>query len=133
MVFLFGEEIDRFIKSQRKFSDDMERSSPNSMDSSVCSASSLDEIRQVTVDPNKGLILKVGVDDSIVVDIDGKGDAKEALEAKEVEKKKVQAKITAFFFGDRLAAASQTGFVAGSSADSGKNLAANQKPGSSQN
>ena len=47
-----GSKIDAFLKSQRSFSDELAQSSPYSIDS-------LDEINQVIVDPNEGLVLNV--------------------------------------------------------------------------
>ena len=47
-----GSKIDAFLKSQRSFSDELSQSSPYSIDS-------LDEINQVIVDPEEGLVINV--------------------------------------------------------------------------
>ena len=66
------------------------------MDFHASSACSTEEIRQVTVDPSKGLVLKVS---SIVAEVetDAKDEVEEVLEAKEVKEKKIQPKIIAYF------------------------------------
>ena len=109
-----GTRIERFVRSQRCFSDNLEKGSPISLDS-VSSVDSLDEIRQVCVNPNLGLVLKGS-------SLDDAKDVPENATAKKT-------KITDYFFPKSYAAAStQFGLESGSRDGSAKQVVStNQK------